>query len=313
MKKLFMLLAALGFAGCIGLTGIKSNPVMVRADDEITEPEPEDNSATVVIEKGKHGSVEASILEGVEGDVCELDVKAELLYLVKAVSVNGVALIEDENISGLYKFALVKGVNTVTAEFVVNEELLGELSNIYSQVRDKDWSSLFTVENLIAIIKWVFDCGILIAIIRYYIRDKRLANKVEKGVKQSVEKIIPEATRETVIATVRDVLEPIFAQIKADNIEMSKAMSVFAKCMALAQENSTESRLAIIELLSQLNLSDEKTLAEVKSYIDRLFAEHLNTYNEVMSKLDEIGSKKEEAVEETETVETIDVGDGTSI
>ena len=309
MKKLIMLLAALGFAGCIGLTGIKSNPVLVRADDEITEPE--DMSATVVIEKGKHGSVEASILEGVEGDICELDVRAELLYLVKSVSVNGVALIEDENISGLYKFALVRGVNTVNAEFVVNEELLGELSTIYSQVRDKDWTNLFTVENVIALVKWVLDCGILIAIIRYYIRDKRLASKVEKGVKDSVEKIIPEATKETVVATIKDVLEPVFTQLKTDNIEMMKAMSVFAKCMALAQENSTESRLAIIELLSQINLSDEKTLTEVKAYINKLFEEHFNAYNEVMSKLNEIGqSNKSNVVEEEPKV---DVGDGTSI
>lgn len=312
MKRLVMLLAAIGFAGCIGLSGIKSNPVMVRADDDIVEPE--DNSATVVIEKGKHGKVEASILEGVEGDICELTVKAELLYLTKAVSVNGVALIEDENISGLYKFALVKGVNTVTAEFIVNEELLGELSSIYSQVRDKDWSNLFTVENLIALIKWVLDCGVLIALIRYYIRDKRLAAKVEKGVKESVEKIIPEVTKQTVIATVKDVVEPMFAQLKADNIDMTKAMSVFAKAMALGQENTPESRIAIIELLSQLNLSDEKTLIEVKAYIDKLFADHLNTYNEVMNKLDEIGKDEpQQQSEENDTIETIDVGDGTSI
>ena len=311
MKKLFMLLAAIGFAGCIGLTGIKSNPVLVRAEGEITEPE--DNSATVVIEKGKHGNVEASILEGVEGDICELNVKAELLYLTKSVSVNGIALIEDENISGLYKFALVRGVNTVTAEFVVNEELLGELSNIYAQVRDKDWTNLFTVENVIALVKWVLDCGILIAIIRYYIRDKRLAAKVEKGVKESVEKIIPDTTKETVVATIKDVLEPVFAQLKTDNIELMKAMSVFAKCMALAQEDSTESRLAIIELLSQLNLSDEKTLTEVKNYINKLFEEHFNAYNEVMSKLSEIGNKDETQKIEESTEPSIDVGDGTSI
>ena len=312
MKKLGLLLAAFGFAGCIGLTGIKSNSVVVRADEpEVVEPEVDETAATVVIEKGKHGKVEASILEGHEGDICELNVKAEILYLISSVSVNGTALVEDENISGLYKFVLVRGVNTVEATFAVNEELLGELSNIYAQARDKDWSNLFTVENLIAIIKWILDCGVLIALIRYYIRDKRLAAKVEKGVKESVEKIIPEATKKTVLATVEEVITPIFAQLKADNLDMTRAMSVFAKAMALGQENTPESRIAIIELLSQLNLSDEKTLAEVKAYIDRLFAEHKATVDQVISSLDNIKAENEENIEEPE--EVLPDFDGTSI
>jgi hypothetical protein len=309
MKKLGLLLAAFGFAGCIGLTGIKSNPVMAKADDDIVEPADE-TAATVVIEKVKHGSIEASIVEGHEGDVCELNIRAELLYLVSKVSVNGTVLVEDENISGLYKFALVRGENIVSAQIVVNEELLGQLSTIYAQARDKDWTNLFTLENLIALIKWVLDCGVLIALIRYYIRDKRLASKVEKGVKESVEKVIPESTKKAVVATVEEVVGPMFSQIKADNVEIMRAMSIFSKAMALMQEGTPESRIAILDMLSNLNISDEKTLAEVKAYIDKLFAEHIATVNEVVKALEEIGKDDSPApAEEPETPEI----DGTSI
>lgn len=316
LGKIGLLAATFGLAGCIGLglgLGLKSNPVMVRADEpEISEPE--DLHAVVEIEKGKHFKVEADILEGEEGDICNLDVSPEFLYLVKSVTVNGTALIENETTSGLYSFALVRGVNVVSVSVVVNEELLGELSTIYAQMRDKDWSNLFTVENVITLVKWVLDCGILIAIIRYYIRDKRLAAKVEKATKESVEKIIPESTKQAVVATIREVLEPIFAQLKADNIELSRAMSAFAKCMALAQENTPESRTAIIDILSNLKISDEKTLADVKAYIDRLFAEHIATVDSVIKSLDNIGVEEEPVDEEpTEQLPLPDVGDGTSI
>lgn len=308
MKKISLLLAIVGFGTIVGFSTINTNNyVEVRAEDEIVDPIAE---CTVEIEKIKNGTITASIVEGKEGDICELDIKANLFYLIESVKVNDVTLTEDENISGLYKFALVKGINKVVVKIVINESLLGELSTIYEQAKNKDWTNLFTVENVIHLIKWVLDCGILIAIIRYYIRDKRLANKVEKATKDSIEKIIPTATKETVIATVNEVLAPIFSQLKADNVELTKAMTVFAKCMALAQEDTPESRTAIIDMLSHLQISDQKTLNEVKAYIDKLFADHISTINGVIETLNEIKEENAKNIEEDSQTQEID---GTSI
>ena len=309
MKKIGLLLSVLGLGFGIGLGFVKSSPVMVKAEEEIVEPVVE---ATVVLPKLQHGNIEATILEGNIGDICTLNIRPEILYVIQSVSVNGTALVEDEHISGLYSFSLVSGENSVAVEIVVNEELLGEMSTIYAQARDKDWTNLFTVENLITLIKWIFDCGILIAIIRYYVRDKRLASKLEKATKDELNNIIPQTTRDTVVATVKDVMEPMFAQLKADNLEIMRGMSAFARAMALAQQDTPESRVAILELLSQLNLSDEKTLAEVKAYIDRLFEERLNNYNTVMDSLNKISEDNKELIEE-DTEEKPNVGDGTSI
>lgn len=305
MKKFLIaigLLGVIGF-GTIMIGKVNSNPIPVLA-----EGEQEDLSATVAIAKVEHGSVEASITEGVEGDICKLNVRPELLYVINSVSVNGIALIEDENISGLFSFALVRGVNTVTVKFAVNEEILGDLSTIYAQATSKDWTNLFTVENVIIIVKWVLDCGILFAIIRYYVRDKRLANKLEEAVKKEIDKIIPNSTKETVIATITDVVAPVVAQLKADNVEMKKAMGVFAKCMALMQENTPESRIAILEALGQLNISDTATLNEIKAFVEKLFADNLAIYNETLAKIKEIGESNKAIIEEDP-----DVGDGTSI
>lgn len=318
MKKMFGLLCAvLGLGGVVSFGFMKAQPVLpVYAEGEVVEDE---DKATVILPKVEHGEVEATILEGKAGDVCELNIRPEMFYIISNVSVNGTALVEDENISGLFKFTLVKGDNKVEINIVVNKELLGELSTIYEQAKNKDWTNLFTVENVIHLIRWVLDCGILVAIVRYFIRDKRLADKVCKDVKSEVDKIIPDTTKQAVVATVQGVLEPIFAQMKADNIEMMRAMGVFAKCMALAQEDTPESRIAILNMLSELNISDEKTLAEVKAYIDKLFADHIDSYNKIMESLDQIskenkeiaGGSESEPNPEEESEE--DLPDGTSI
>lgn len=315
MKKLGLLFAILGSSCLIGFGTIKSSPVMVRAEGEETLVE--DLSATVALPKLQHGTVEASLLEGQEGDICKLNIKPEMFYLINSVTVNGTALVEDENISGLYSFALVRGENVVAIKIVVNQELLGELSSIYEQAQNKDWTNLFTVENIIHLIKWVLDCGVLVAIVRYFIRDKRLADKLEKSLKAEMDKILPESTKQTVLATVESVLAPTFAQLKADNIELSRAMGIFAKCLALMQQDTPESRIAILDMLSNLNISDEKTLAEIKAYIEKLFADHANTYNEIMDKLNAISEENKEIAEvkeeETEAEKVEEEPDGTSI
>lgn len=316
MKKLGLFLAVLGLGGCIGLGTLKSSPVVARAEGDepaVVEPVAE---ATVVLPKLEHGTITSSITEGNVGDICELDVRAEILYIVSGVTVNGTALVEDENIKGIYKFALVAGENKVVVNIVVNAEILGDLSTIYEQLRNKDWTRLFSVENVLILVKWVLDCGILIAIIRYYVRDKRLAGKLEEAVKKEIDKIIPESTKQTVIATIKEVLEPLFAQLKADNMEIMNGLTIFSKVLALAQEGTPESRVAILDLLSQLKLSDAKTLEEVKRYIDLVLKEHDTKYNEMMEKLNQINEENKNLIAEEEkpvSEEKPNIGDGTSI
>lgn len=313
MKKFLIALGLIGIVGFGGLmaTKISSNPVLTFAEEEVAEPE--DLSATVVIGKLEHGTVEASILEGVEGDICKLNVNPDVLYVIGSVSVNDTALIEDENISGLYSFALVRGINTVTVKFAVNQELLGDLSIIFEQAQNKDWTRLFSVENIITLVKWVLDCGILIAIIRYYIKDKRLEKKIEEVVENILSKVLPNTLKEAVVEAIMKAVQPLFAQLQAQNVDLTNAMSVFAKCMALAQENTPESRTAILNELSKLNISDEATLNSVKAFIEKLFAENLQSYNEALAKIKEIGEANKAIMEEKPVEEKSNVGDGTAI
>lgn len=306
-------------AGAVVLAQHNESAIAIRAEgeDPVDPVDPESNAATVVINKVAHGTVEADVMEGVEGDICTLNIKAEILYVVSSVKVNGTALVEDEDISGLYKFAMVKGENVVDVSIVVDNNLLGDLSSIYAQMRDKDWTHLFSVENVLRIVTFVLNGGILSAVICYVIRDKKLAAKVEKTTRATLSDIVPETTKNIIIQSVRDFIEPMFAQMKADNVEMMKALGVFAKVLALAQEDTPESRIAIINMLSELKISDEKTLAEVKSYIDKFFADNLKKYEDILKKIEEIGAASKEIIgEEEESSESkpeAPAEDGTSI
>lgn len=312
MKKkfgiaLFGLFALMG----LGFAFSKVNPVCVHAEEEIVETV----KNTVVIEKPIHGSITASIEEGEIGDICVLEAKHDFLYKIDFIKVNGVALIEDEDIAGKFSFILVEGENLVTSSFVIDEELCGELTNVISQLENKDWKNLFTIENAITLVKWLLDGGILIALARYYIKDKRLEKKLEASVKDIISEMIPGQTQEAVLKCTEAIITPIFAELTAQNSEMAKAMNVFAKCMALSQENTPEARRAILDELSGLKIADVNTINEAKKYIEEVIRKVKLDYEEVMKKVNSIIEKNKENIEqpnEEETVKKEDAYDGTN-
>lgn len=281
-----------------------NEPIIVLAEGEGTETETETEvlPCQVVIEAVEHGSITTDISEGNVGDICTITAKHDLLYKVSHVSVNGVELIESETISGEFSFALVEGTNTITASFVVDEELCGSLTDIINEAIEQDWDNLFTVENVITLVKWVLDGGILIAMIRYYVKDKKLEKKLEDKVQSTVQKIIPETTKNTVVATVEKVIEPMFTEIKADYIEMMKALGIFAKCTALSQENTPDSRRAILDELSGLKIGDLETIGEVKKYIEEMVEKHNKAYEETLAAIKELGQKQDAYIGNVEEV-----------
>lgn len=301
-KNLFLLGAAsvcLFGAATLGTTVAMNNTVCVKAEEEPIIPEETPvYTCSVVLGTVEHASVSVDVAEGNVGDLCTVTVKHDLFYSVDSVTVNETALVESETTSGVFTFAMAEGVNTINVKCVVDQEALGTLSKIYEEASNKDWTNLFTWENVITLIKWVLDGGILIAIVRYYIKDKKMENKVEKTVKETMNTIVPETTKDTVIKTVDTVLAPTFAQMKADNIEMKKAMSVFAKCMALSQQNTPEARAAVVNELSNLHISDETTLLEIKSYIEKMITDNMNAYKETMARLENIKKTNQENIVE---------------
>ena len=286
--------------------------------DSTEETEPvEVFECSVVIAEYTHGKVSVSKTEGHVGELIEVNADAELFYLVKSIDVNGTALIESEEITGLYTFALVEGENLLTVKFVIDEELLGAFSTMVQQASNKDWTNLFSLKNVVTIITFLLNGGLLIAMVRYFIKDKRIAKNVEKSVEKTMKTVVPEATANAVTATVNEAVAPIFSQILAHQEELEKAMSVFAKCMALGQENTPEARRAILDELSGLKIGDINAIEEARKYIENLIKSHQEEIEAMLNKVKEIiaaNTPETEQLPEPETETETEPGDnGTQI
>jgi len=297
-----------------GLTAIgNGQPLM--DEEEIVETEegeeletideaPEFN-ASVVISKYEHGKIEADILEGYAGDICVLTANPSLLYKVEYVSVNGTNLVEDESTNGKFAFALAEGENVIDASFIVDEEVCGSMTDIVKEAEEHDWEDLFSLNNVFTIIKWVLDGGILIAVIRYFVKDKKLAKKVEEVVSQTVKDIIPENTQQAVLTTLENTIEPLFNKLALDNEETKNALKAFAKCMALAQEGTPESKLAIIDELSKIKVSDILTNEKVKEFINESASKLREEFTATLASINNISEANKKIIEEQPQEETI--------
>ena len=282
-------LVGVGFGLTVTHTMKANAPLIALAEEETPETLP----CQVTIDPVKHGSVSVDISEGNIGDICTVTAKHDILYKVESVSVNGTALVESETTSGEFTFALVEGENKITASFIVDEELCGALTAIVQEATEKDWTNLFSVENAIVLVKWVIDGGVLIAMVRYYIKDKKLANKLEHTTKETLKSVIPEVTKDTVLTTIKTVITPMFEETKADYIEIMKGLNVFAKCFALSQDGSADSKRAILDELSGLKIGDLETIGEVKKYIEDMVERHTKAYEETLAAIKELGNKQD--------------------
>lgn len=306
----------LGFCAVGGMcavsmhSSINNNYVAVCAEGEESSEEPENSSEVpaedpaepeeifeckVILNVLAHGKVTADKMEGHVGDIVTITADADMFYLVEYAEVNGSNLVEDEEISGLYKFALVEGENRVTVRFVVNQELLGELSVMYEQAANKDWTNLFSAENVFRIISLLFSGGLLLAMVRYFIKDKKLAHTVTNTVKKTVNEVVPETTKQIVVQNIEEVIKPIFTQTAGYQQEIVRVLGILVKCIALMQEDTPESRRAILAELANLNIGDMKVIEDAKAFIDKYFAEKMQNLENIMNGLDNIIAKNTEA------------------
>lgn len=257
----------------------------------------------VVIEEAHNGKVSADKLEGEAGEIVTLTIDPDILYLTESVSVNGTTLIESETNKGEYTFALTPGANTVSANFVINEELLGRFTDIVVEAQNKDWKNFFSIKNILTIVTWLFDTGLLVLVIRYYIKDKKLEKKVEEATEATLKKVLPDMIGNSMELSMQKAILPYFKDASAHDEETRNALITFSKCWALSVENTPESRRAILDELSSLKVSDNSALEATKKYIEEMTRASIEKYNEVMKRLNTISLNTKAAAEEVKVEE----------
>lgn len=338
MKKL-KIFSLLGL-GLVTLTGLAFASIngassVVRAEEEETSEvvsaeetsseeisEEEVFECKVSIAAAEHGTLTVDKTEGHVGEIVTIKAEAEMFYVIKTVKVNGTDLVESEEEAGLFTFALVEGENAITSVFAVDKELLGEFSTIFEQIQNKDWTHLFSVQNIITVICFLLNGGLLLAMVRYYVRDKKLEKKLEQWVKETLNKVLPETTRQIIVDSMKEILLPFFEKYFAEwdvkMEDMENAMVVFSRCMALAQENTPEAKMAITRELSSMKLSDQAAISGVEEKIKNFIKEQTEHMNEMLKKMDAMEIRNKEIIAQNtgaeETVSEVkaeEIPDGT--
>lgn len=286
--------------------GVIATVKPVYAEEEIIEPEV---TGSVVVSPGEHFTY--SITENPQiGDVVTLEITTDFLYVIETVKVNGVAIVEDEETAGVYKFVLAEGENVVTVVTVLDKEVLGVLGELYEQSKAEDGTlsleKIFSVENIILIVKWLLDGGILIAFARYFIKNKELEKKTEEAIQQTMDKLIPASTKEVVIASIQENIAPTFEKMGEYFSELQTATSTMAKCMALMQENTPEAKMAILEALNNLNIGDKDAINQTKEYLTNLIKQAEEKYVNTIAALEKIKEENQKVLESEEVVSSED-------
>ena len=111
-------------------------------------------------------------------------------------------------------------------------------------------------------------------------------------------KIVPEVTEKTTVSVMEKLIKPIFAETISKIDNQTEAMTVFSRCLALAQEDTPEARIAIVKELSSLKISDQAAIDSVKKYIEQYIEANEKEIAELTAQLAEIKEQNSKIVEE---------------
>ena len=259
-KRLFTLFAFLGLFGLVGCGFAMSR--YVAPQSVIAEAE----KATITIANIEHGkiSVHGEKESYVAGETILLDVQSESLYKLEYVMFNGEELHANEH--GELKATLRGGENLIDAKFIVDEAVLGEFSGMYETAKAGDWANLFTPQNLLILVSFLFNSGFVFGLIGVFVKYKNVQSVDRKEIIKEIDKVVPSQAKDIVTVILKEHILPIVAELGAKLDDVTKMCQKFIQAFLYSLEDTMESKEKIIELLSGLNLSDQNTIDELKQW-----------------------------------------------
>lgn len=319
MKK-FALLFALLFVGIVSFCFVapygvaKAEGESVSAGESITDDisssdgaegsetgetgkgeESDEYACKVVLQPCQYGDMLADKEGGNVGDVVTLIAKPYSLFGVESVTVNGVALTQNED--GNYNFTLVEGENVVVATFKVNQEEISYILGLIEKAKDGNWEDIFSLKNLFTIISWVISLFTAGGLCITLLKKQKIKAKTAEEISAAVEEVTKGETSKAVNAFMEKILGPSFDMFGEKLKEINEMCASMARCMVLAQENTPEARLAIIQELSNTNEKAQDLAEEVKKIVhDEMSAtekekqEKIDTLKDLEEKNNALGS-----------------------
>lgn len=227
--------------------------------------ESDEYACKVVLQPCQYGDMLADKEGGNVGDIVTLIAKPYSLFGVESVTVNGVALTQNED--GNYNFTLVEGENVVVATFKVNQEEISYILGLIEKAKDGNWEDIFSLKNLFTIISWVISLFTAGGLCVTLLKKQKIKAKTAEEISAAVEEVTKGETSKAVNAFMEKILGPSFDMFGEKLKEINEMCASMAKCMVLAQENTPEARLAIIQELSKTNEKAQDLAEEVKKIV----------------------------------------------
>lgn len=227
--------------------------------------ESDEYACKVVLQPCQYGDMLADKEGGNVGDIVTLIAKPYSLFGVESVMVNGVALTQNED--GNYNFTLVEGENVVVATFKVNQEEISYILGLIEKAKDGDWEDIFSLKNLFTIISWVISLFTAGGLCVTLLKKQKIKAKTAEEISAAVEEVTKGETSKAVNAFMEKILGPSFDMFGEKLKEINEMCASMARCMVLAQENTPEARLAIIQELSKTNEKAQDLAEEVKKIV----------------------------------------------
>lgn len=262
-KKIFIFCSIiLSFFGVIalGITNVYADEV---GGDPIEEVEEKPCKVTIITSKG--GDAMVDIEEGEVGDVVTVYAKADFLFSVESIKINGVSVALNQD--GKYQFNLVEGENIVSAEFKVNNEKLSEIANLISGVKEDGFQSLFTVGNLLNFVSWIISILLSSGFFITLIRTRKLKSKTIDEIVEIVTGTLESENAKILKEFLDKLIGPALDTITLKMDAMDDCMKVFCRCYVLAQDNTPENKLAIINELTKLENNDEALTTQIRAIV----------------------------------------------
>ena len=226
---------------------------------------PYEKPCKVIATVGEGGDVLFDIEEGEVGETVTAYIKPDVLFEITSVEINGQKV--DINKDGKYEFKLVEGNNVFSATFAVSNEKLEKVAALINGVRENGISSLFTVKNLISLIYLVLTTLLSSGFLITLLKNKKITAKTTEQITALVEGILQTEAGKTIKEYLENFGNDILNKICLKTDDTNECMRVLCRCFVLAQDNTPQNRLAIIEELTKLNNSDEKLTNQIKTII----------------------------------------------
>lgn len=207
-----------------------------------------------------YGDILCDIEGGNIGDIVTITLKPYVFCKLDFLKVNDVDLVPNEE--GLYQFALVEGDNVITGKFILDPEQMGAMKEYVAQAEEEGLASLFTMKNLwtliCAVISFLAGAGWLWQAIRTAKQNKAFS-KLNNDVMSSIN------ANFSLYAS--NVMGPL---VNALNLKIENVTAIagsLAKCMIIAQENTPQARMCIVEELQKVQTMSTELGEEIKKLI----------------------------------------------